>query len=219
MSAHDAADDDGLRGEIASAAARLLALGLTQGTSGNLSARVEGGMLITASAVPYDAFGPSDVVRLDLAGDPVAPPPGRRPSTEWRMHAAILAARGDVNAIVHTHSPWATALSCLRRDIPAFHYMVAIAGGSTIRCAEYATFGTAALADAVVEALGDRRACLLANHGLVACGETVTDAMELAGEVEALAAQFARALSVGEPVLLDELEMARVLERFADYRP
>ena len=218
---------------VVSVARRLTPLGLTQGTSGNVSARVPGGMLITPSAVPYDVMEADDVVEVPLDGtagrrdgadehaEPGAAPQrsarGRRPSTEWRMHAGILRARPDVDAIVHAHPANATALSCLRRRIPPFHYMVAIAGGTEIRCADYATFGTEELARAAVEALGDRRACLLANHGIIACGTSVDAALGLAVEVEALAGQYLRALSVGEPVLLGEREMADVLRGFESY--
>lgn len=221
------------RADVVAVARRLIPLGLTQGTSGNVSVRAgsaEGvpgdAMFITPSALPYDAMEAEDVVLVDLAHvDAVPETPGgatdgtgRRPSTEWRMHAGILKGRPDVSAIVHAHPPWATALSCLRRDIPAFHYMVAIAGGRLIRCAAYATFGTSELAKAALEALGDRRACLLANHGIIACGDTAEAALELAIEVEALAGQYMRALSAGEPELLSDEEMDRVLESFADYR-
>lgn len=209
-----------LRLELVAAARRLEPLGLTQGTSGNLSARTGDGMLVTPSALAYAAMGPDDLVLLDLDGGVHGAPAlgfAHRPSTEWRMHAGILRDRPDVAAIVHAHPPWATALSCLRRGIPAFHYMVAVAGGDRVECAEYATFGTGELAAAAVEALGDRRACLLANHGIIACGATVESALGLAVEVEALAGQYMRALPVGEPTLLDEDEMARVLEAFKGY--
>lgn len=216
------------REAVISVARRLVPLGLTQGTSGNVSVRAgsagsaEGvagdAMFITPSAVPYDDMTTADVVLVDLAHGDAAGGAERRPSTEWRMHAGILHRRPDVQAIVHAHPPWATALSCLRRDIPAFHYMVAIAGGRVIRCADYATYGTGELAAAVVEALGDRRACLLANHGIIACGDSAESALELAIEVEALAGQYMRALSAGEPVLLSDEEMDRVLAGFADYR-
>lgn len=207
-----------LRLEIVFSARRLEPLGLSQGTSGNLSVRTRDGMLITPSGVPYEAMDPDDLVLMELEGVVRSAPAGRLPSTEWRMHAGILRERPDVVAIVHAHPPWATALSCLRRDIPPFHYMVAISGGRLIRCAEYATFGTQELADAALVALGDRNACLLANHGIVTCGDSVETALELAIEVEALAGQYGRALSVGNPVLLTDDEMERVAERFAAYR-
>ena len=206
------------RRELAEAARRLPTLGLTQGTSGNLSVRLDArGLLITPSAVGYDVMEPDDLVALDRDGTVRSAPRGRIPSTEWRLHASVLEARPDVGAVVHAHPPWATALSCLRRDIPAFHYMVAVAGGTTIRCADYATFGTAALAGAAVEALAGRRACLLANHGIVACAESPGAALGLAVEVEALAGQYMRAHSVGEPVRLSDEEMGTVIRRFGTY--
>jgi L-fuculose-phosphate aldolase len=205
------------RTAIVAAARRMNAVGIHQGTSGNVSARIADGFLITPSGVPYDRMAPGDVVQLRSDGSG-ATPTDVRPSSEWRLHAGIYEARSDVLAIVHAHPISATALACLHREIPPFHYMVAVAGGSTIRCARYATFGTQALADAAVEALTDRLACLLANHGIVACGRTPDGALDLAIEVETLAAQYWHALQVGEPVLLDRQEMARVRERVRDYR-
>lgn len=205
------------RRELTEAAHRLPALDLTQGTSGNLSARLGDGFLVTPSAVAYDAMEPDALVELDFDGTIRSAARGRAPSTEWRLHAAVFRARTDIRAIVHAHPPWATALSCLRRDIPPFHYMVAVAGGMTIRCADYATFGTEALAVATVAALAGRRACLLANHGIVACADSPAAALGLAVEVEALAGQYLRALSVEEPVLLSDEEMGTVLRRFGTY--
>jgi L-fuculose-phosphate aldolase len=200
--------------EIVLVAREMTSRGLTSGTSGNVSARIEGGMLITPSGIPYDEMGPDDLVSMGFDG----PRSGvRRPSTEWRLHAGILDARPDVGAVVHAHPPHATALACLQRDIPAFHYMVAVAGGDSIRCAPYATFGTRALATHAVEALEGRTACLLANHGLVAAGATAGEALGLAFEVESLAQTYVLALNVGEPVLLGEEEMARVLGQFKGY--
>lgn len=207
-----------LRLEVVFGARRLEPLGLSPGTSGNLSVRTRDGMLITPSAVPYEAMDPDDLVLMELDGVVRSAPAGRLPSTEWRMHAGILRERPDVTAIVHAHPPWATALSCLRRDIPPFHYMVAICGGRVIRCAGYATFGTQELADAALGALAERNACLLANHGIVTCGASVDEALELALEVEALAGQYGRALSIDEPTLLTDEEMDDVTERFANYR-
>ena len=207
-----------LRKSVLDVASQLEARGLTQGTSGNVSARLSEGFLVTPSAVPYDELSTADLVVIENGGAVRRGPRVRRPSSEWRMHAEILRARPEVGAIVHAHPPWATALSCLHRDIPAFHYMVAVAGGNMIRCSEYATFGTQELAEACVAALDTRQACLLANHGIVVCGDTPEAALALAVEVEALAGQYMRALSVGEPVLLDEAEMARVLASFEDYR-
>ncbi len=206
-----------VRREIVAAARQLQERGLTQGTSGNISARFGDGMLITPSAVPYAEMVPGDIVAMSFDGTVRNSRRGHRPSTEWLMHAYILTGAPDVGSIVHAHPPSATALSCLRRDIPAFHYMVAVAGGTVIKCSEYATFGTKELADAAILALGNRRACLLANHGIIACGDSVDAALSLAVEVEALAEHYTRALSVGEPALLDDAEMARVLKEFESY--
>jgi L-fuculose-phosphate aldolase len=190
------------------------ALGLAPGTTGNVSLRLDDGMLITPSGVPYDLMTREDLVEVDGRGRPR----GGTPSTEWRLHQGLYAARPEIGAIVHTHSRHATALSCLRRGIPAFHYMVAAAGGDDIRCADYATFGSAELAVSAAAALAGRRACLLANHGAVALGADLRAALLLAIEVENLAAQYAAALQIGEPVILDASEMARVHERFRTYR-
>lgn len=207
--------DAAARVEVAQAARLSVARGLNQGSSGNLSLRVPGGLLITPSARDMDTLRAEHIVPLDMAGNA---PAGRRPSSEWRFHRDIYAAFPEANAVAHAHSPFAVALSCLRRSLPPFHYMVALAGGDDIRCARYATFGTQALSDAVLEALQGRRACLLANHGLLAWGADLDDALALALEVEALCAQFTRACQLGEPVLLSGAEMAEVIARFHDYR-
>lgn len=194
---------------------------LSPGTSGNVSARVPGGMVVTPSAVPYPDMVEADLVLLSLGG---APPDGtvveggRKPTTEWPMHAAIYRARPEVSAIVHTHATFCTTLATLRREIPPFHYMVALAGGDTIRCASYAPFGSQELADVAVAALVGRKACLLANHGMLALGATPGEALELAAEVEGLAELYWRALQVSEPVLLSAEEMAEALRRFDAYR-
>lgn len=189
--------------------------GLNQGTSGNLSHRVEGGFLVTPTGMDYDTLLPEDLVLMRFDGSP--PEGQRRPSSEWRFHRDILASRPEVNAVLHAHSMFSTALACLRRPIPAFHYMVAVAGGSSIRCAPYAAFGTEELSRHAVAALEGRKACLLANHGLITVGADLAGAFKLAVEVETLAAMYLRALQVGEPVLLDEAEMAVVLEKFRTY--
>jgi L-fuculose-phosphate aldolase len=199
---------------VAEFARRSVAAGLNQGTSGNVSARSPDGFLITPSGRDMTGLGAADVVPVAMDGDA---PEGMKPSSEWRFHRDIYAAFPEAGAIVHAHSPFAVALACLRRDIPPFHYMVAMAGGADIRCARYATFGTQALSDAVVAALKDRRACLMANHGLVAWGQSLAGALALALEVEALCGQYLRCLQVGEPVLLNGAEMAEVLEKFRDY--
>jgi L-fuculose-phosphate aldolase len=205
------------REELLGTARRLNGGTLNQGTSGNASVRLEDGFLVTPSGMPYDQLEAKDLVKLGRDG---TPSPGQlRPSSEWRFHRDIYASRPEAGAIVHAHPQFATALACLRRSIPAFHYMVAVAGGDSIRCAEYATFGTDELSQNALTALVDRRACLLANHGIIALGETLPKALSLAFEVENLAAQYCRALQVGEPKVLDAAEMARVLEKFADYGP
>jgi L-fuculose-phosphate aldolase len=177
-------------------------------------------MLITPSGVPWPELNPDMLVELplELDADPSPRADGLRPSTEWRLHARILHERADVAAVVHAHPPFATALSCLRRGIPPFHYMVAVTGGHDIPCAPYATFGTRELADSVASTLGaSRRACLMANHGMVALGQTPDGALALAIEVEALAEQYCRALQIGEPVLLSAEEMDRVTRAFEGY--
>jgi L-fuculose-phosphate aldolase len=199
---------------ILAACRAMNASGLNQGTSGNVSVRRGDGMLITPSGVPYDATTPEMMVPVDAGGAPSGP---LVPSSEWRMHLDIYRARPEAGAVVHVHSPYATALSCHRRGIPAFHYMIAAGGGADLRCADYATFGTQALSDAMLAALEGRRACLLANHGQIAFGPTLEKALWLAGEVETLARQYLLARTLGEPVRLDEAEIARVLDLFAGY--
>ncbi len=189
--------------------------GLSAGRSGNVSVRDGERVLITPTGMAYEDLEPNDIVSMALDGS--VPPGSRRPSSEWHFHAAIYAARPDISAIVHTHSNAATALACLGEGIPAFHYMVAAAGGIDIRCAPYATFGTEELAKAAVDALKDRKACLLAHHGVIACGASLPKAYDLAVEVETLAEQYARARSLGTVEILDEAEMRRVLEKFETY--
>jgi L-fuculose-phosphate aldolase len=200
--------------QVAETARRSVALGLNQGTSGNVSARSVEGFLITPSGLDMTALGAAGIVPVAMDG---GAPAGMRPSSEWRFHRDIYAAFPEARAVVHAHSPFAVALACLRRDIPPFHYMVAMAGGTDIRCAAYATFGTQALSDAVIKALHGRRACLMANHGLLAWGRSLHGALALALEVEALCSQYLRASQVGEPVLLSAAEMAAVLEQFKGY--
>jgi L-fuculose-phosphate aldolase len=188
--------------------------GLNQGTSGNLGHRVEDGFLVTPSGMDYDRLAPADIVLMRFDGSHE----GRRlPSSEWRFHRDILADRRDVAVVLHVHSMFATTLACLGRVIPAFHYMVAVAGGVTIRCAPYATFGSEALSRHAVAALEGRKACLLANHGMIALGADLRQALKLAVEVETLAAMYWRALQVGAPAILDAAEMSRVLEKFKTY--
>jgi L-fuculose-phosphate aldolase len=205
---------DALRQQLVGFARRLNPSGLGQGKSGNLSVRCASGFLVTPSGVAFETLAPADVALVLPDGRHEGP---HAPSSEWRMHRDIYAARAEAGAVVHCHSPHATSLACLRRGIPAFHYEVAFAGGEDIRCAEYATFGTQALSDHVLGALAGRRACLLANHGAVAFGATLAAAFALAEKVEALARMYAQALQLGDPVLLDAAEMARIVERFRDY--
>ena len=203
-----------LRQAIIAACREMNALGINQGTSGNISARVESGFLITPSGVPYDEMSPDQMVEMDLDGGHGE---GQRPSSEWRMHCDIYRGRPEAGAVVHTHATYCTALACLRREIPAFHYMVAVAGGASVRCADYATFGTQALSDNMLQALEGRRACLLANHGMICFGPDLKKALALAVEVETLARQYWHASQAGEPVLLPEEEMSTVLELFKSY--
>jgi L-fuculose-phosphate aldolase len=205
-----------IRAAIVATAQAMERAGLAPNRSGNVSCRFNGGLLITPSGLPYGEMTAADIVALDLAGKMRAGT--RTPSSESPFHTAIYRSRPDAEAIVHTHSPRATALACARRPIPPFHYMIALAGGPGIRCAEYATFGTPALAESALRGLEGRRAVLLANHGVIAIGATLEAAYELACEVENMAGQYLKMLAAGlEPVTLDEAEMQRVLAQFARY--
>lgn len=207
-------DEAHLRAEIIDTARRMNALGINQGQSGNVSARCGPGFLVTPSGMPYDALTPSDIVHVALDGTTSG---FRPPSSEWRFHRDIYAGRQEAGAIVHTHSAYATTLSCLNRGIPAIHYEVAFAGGNDIRCAPYRSFGTQELADAALQALDGRKACLLAHHGVIAFDDDLRLALSLADKVEAMARLYWQALQVGEPALLDDAEMARMVERFRTY--
>jgi len=235
--------EDQARQAIIDLARSMTGHGINHGSAGNVSMRWHrgggDGFLVTPSALPYDQCTLDDIVWMSIvAPDPVAslPRPGsletpaepvidgrRRPSSEWRFHHDLYAHRADAQAIVHTHAPHCAALACLPRiqrdGIPAFHYMVALAGGHDIRCAPYATFGTQALSDHVLAAMTDRRACLMAHHGMLAIGASLEAALALAIELEWLAATYAQTLQLGAPALLSEQEMDRVLEKFSSYRP
>lgn len=201
--------------EVIAVAQAMDKAGFAPSKSGNVSVRLGDGFLITPSGLPYIQTTLVDLVHMAVDGTVLS---GGKPSSEWRFHAAIYAARPDVKAHVHTHSPRATALSATRRGIPAFHYMIALAGGADIRCASYATFGTQELADNAVRALEGRKAALLANHGVIALGATLAGAWMLAQEVENLAGQYLDILASGlEPVILDEAEMLGVIDRFGSY--
>ena len=189
-------------------------LGINQGTSGNISLRHGDGLLITPTSVPYDTMTLDQIVFMKLDG---APDAGQRPSSEWRFHRDILKARADVNAVVHAHPPFATILAIMGMEIPPVHYMIACAGGDTIPCAPYATFGTEELSRHAVAALRDRSACLLAHHGMIAVGTSLAKAMWLAVEVETLARQYHGALQIGTPPLLSKTEIENVRARMAGY--
>ena len=207
-----------LRQQLIAAARGMEPARLNRGTSGNLSVRTvengAAGFLITPSGMPYAALSPEDIVFMHHDGRPAGL---REPSSEWRIHRDIYAARPEAQAILHAHSPFATSLACLRRAIPPFHYMIARFGGDTLRCADYATFGTQALSDAAIAALQDRSGCLLANHGMLVFGRDPAHALALAVELEELCEQYWRSSQLGAPVLLDSAEMARVQEKFASY--
>jgi L-fuculose-phosphate aldolase len=207
--------DANLRKAVVSACRELARARLTYGTSGNVSLRRdERRFFVTPTGAAFDSLDPEDIPLVDLDGRWFG---HRRPSSEWRFHRDIFKSRHEVRAIVHTHSRNATALACTGRGIPAFHYMIAVAGGSDIRCAPYCTYGTQELSDAAIAALNGRRACLLANHGCIAVGADLPAAVALAGEVENLATQYRIALSLGDVLILDDDEMCRVIEKFRTY--
>jgi len=209
------AGDAWARQSVIDTAFDLTRSGLSPQQSGNVSLRVGEGMLITPTGMVYDDLLPDDIVFMSLDGD--VPLGQRLPSSEWHMHAAVYAARPDAQAIVHAHSDYAVTLAVMGRPIPAFHYMVALLGGSDIRCAPYATFGTPELGVHAVVALEARKACLLAHHGQIALGRDLAEALKLAHEVEILSGQYWRALQLGEPPLLDDAEMMRVAVKFRSY--
>jgi L-fuculose-phosphate aldolase len=204
--------------DIVAAGIRMLEAGLGTGTAGNISVRTADGMLITPSAVPWPDLDVEDIVAIDINGRPQEPDSRVRPSSEWRLHAAVLSARPDAGAIVHAHPTHATALACLRRNIPAFHYLVALAGGDDIPCTAWAPPGSGTLARLTAEALAHRDACLLANHGMVAIGPDLESAFALAVEIETLARQYCMALQAGEPVLLTAAEIGDLVAEMRRYR-
>ncbi|HUN97298.1 MAG TPA: class II aldolase/adducin family protein [Bradyrhizobium sp.] len=204
------------RQSIIDACLRMNQLGINQGTSGNISLRHEDGMLITPTSVPYEDMEPEQIVFMKLDG---SFDPAQRPSSEWRFHLDILRACPDANAVVHAHPPYATILAIMGLEIPPVHYMIACFGGDNIRCAPYATFGTQELSDYAVKALQDRLACLLAHHGMIAVGPSLTKAMWLAVELETLARQYHGCLQIGTPPLLSKAEIENVRGRIAGYGP
>jgi L-fuculose-phosphate aldolase len=205
-----------LQRELIATALEMNRSGLNRGTSGNLSVRSGDGMLITPSGLPYDQMA-ADVYVTVQDGAPAGGTGPRKPSSEWRIHRDVYRARPDAMAILHAHPVHSTALACLHRPLPAFHYMVAVAGGCDIRCAPYATFGSQSLSDHVLDALQSRKACLMANHGLLALSSDLAGALALAQEIESLARSYLQCLAVGEPAILDDAEMDRVVEKFKSY--
>lgn len=202
------------RAELIATARAMQPAGLNKGTSGNVSLRHGDGFYITPTGMPYDKLVADDIPLMALDGSHVG---ARKPSSEWRFHRDLYAARPEVGAVLHAHSPFAVSLACLRRDIPPFHYMIARFGGDTVRCADYALFGSQALSDAALLAMLDRKACLLANHGLLVAGRDLDEALALAIELEELCEQYWRACQLGAPVLLSATEMAEVLVKFSGY--
>jgi L-fuculose-phosphate aldolase len=207
-------NDRAKRQSIIDACRQMNQLGINQGTSGNISLRHKDGMLITPTSQPYDTTRPDDIVFMKLDGGLDA---GQRPSSEWRFHRDILKARADVNAVVHAHPPYATIIAIMGLEIPPIHYMIACAGGDTIPCAPYATFGTEELSRHAVAALEGRSACLLAHHGMIAIGASLPKAMWLAVEVETLARQYHGCLQIGTPPLLSKAEIENARARMAGY--
>jgi L-fuculose-phosphate aldolase len=208
-----------IREAIVAACRAMNAGGLNQGMSGNISVRSGDGLFITPTATPYERMRPEDIAWVPLAGgaqDAVGP---LRPSSEWRFHRDLLKARQDIGALVHAHAPFCTALSIARRGIPPCHYMIATFGGDDVRCARYETFGTVALSEVVVEAMTDRFACLMANHGMLAAGRDLDQAMWRATELEALARQYHLALAIGPTVTLSATNLEEARAMFRGYRP
>ncbi|MBA3058180.1 MAG: class II aldolase/adducin family protein [Gammaproteobacteria bacterium] len=203
-----------LRQAMVAAARQLSAQGLNRGATGNIGVRCGASFLITPSGVPAEELTPEAMVAMDFSGATLDP---GKPSSEWRFHRDILATRPDIGAVVHTHARFATALACLQREVPAFHYMIAVAGGDTIRCTPYAIFGSQELSSLALQALEDRKACLLGNHGMIALGVDLQDALAVAVEVESLCEQYWTALQLGQPNILSASQMQEVLEKFKGY--
>lgn len=208
-----------LRREIVARCREMNASGINQGTSGNISARLGARMLVTPSGIAYDALEPAMIATMALEDPSGAWEGPLAPSSEWRFHRRLLTARPDAGAVVHAHPTWCTALAMARREIPACHYMIAAFGGDSVRCAGYARFGSAELAELAVAAMEDRSACLLANHGMIALGDTLARAMWRAVELEALARQYCAALAIGGPVILDPAAIDEAKAAFANYGP
>jgi len=208
-----------LRRDIVAACRSMNAMGINQGTSGNISARYGDTMLITPSGMPYEEMEPRDIVPMTLTGEYGSYKGNNVPSSEWRFHLDIMRARPEVGSVVHTHSTYATALAICGKEIPPVHYMIAAAGGPSIRIAPYATYGTKELSENALKALEGRTCCLLANHGMIATGATLKRAMWLAVELETLSRQYYLTLALGDPQLLSEAEIGHVVEKFRGYGP
>jgi L-fuculose-phosphate aldolase len=204
-----------LRDDIVAAMRDLDRTGLNRGSSGNVSLRDGEAMLITPSAVPPAALTAEMIARMPLDGEAWEGP--LKPSTEWRFHRDLLRARPEIGAVVHTHAPFSTILAIARKPIPAVHYMMAAFGGPEIRVADYACYGTAALSDAVLRAMEGRAGCLMANHGMLTAGPTLTRALWLAQELETLAHQYFHVLQIGGGVILTPDELAETARGFASY--
>ena len=215
-------DDAALRAALIATARAMRPAGLNRGTAGNVSVRVTDatgdGFLITPTGMPYGHLMPEDLPRVAIDDRDTPSSTGRRkPSSEWRFHRDLYATRPEVGAVLHAHSPFAVSLACLRRSIPPFHYMIARFGGDTLRCADYAIFGSNSLSTAALTAMHERKGCLLANHGQLVAARDLDEALALAVELEELCEQYWRACQLGEPVLLNQAEMAEVIERFKGY--
>jgi L-fuculose-phosphate aldolase len=202
------------RRNMVKVARKLIDLGLNRNASGNIGVRQDESFLVTPSGLLAEEMTPFDIVEMDFSGEIKGK---GKPSSEWRFHRDILAARSEIGAVIHTHSQYATSLSCLNREIPAFHYMIAVAGGDNIRCAPYAVFGSQSLSNLALQALENRKACLLGNHGLIAIGKDLSEALAIAIEVESLCKQYWITLQVGEPNILTNIQMHDVIEKFKDY--
>jgi len=202
---------------LADTALKLQQMGLNHGATGNCSCRDGDTYLITPSGVDTKNLSEDKMVRMDFAGNIVEPISNLKPSSEWRFHQDIMSQRKEVGAIVHTHSVYASTVSLFNNELPSFHYMIAVAGGDSVRCAPYAMFGTQELSDNIINALIDRKACLIANHGLVVIGKNLTEALQIAEEIEHLCHLYIEAKKIGEPNLLNKKQMSKVLERFQTY--
>lgn len=207
--------ESALRVALLDVSRRMVGLGLNRGTAGNASVRCGENLLITPSALPVTEMVEADMVLLDKEGKVLQ---GRKPSSEWRFHCAILNARPEIGAVLHMHSTYATTIACLGRDVPAVHYHIAIAGGDSIHCTPYTLFGEQNLSDLALEALRDRKACLLGNHGMIALGNDLDDALSVAHEVEFLCELYWRTLAVGTPQILTAQQMHEVKAKFVEYK-